>query len=57
MPEESESDNNALRYRRVILKLSGESLADASGRGISGEEAGEIARQIRQAHDSRVPYR
>ena len=52
MPDESESDAKPLRYQRVILKLSGESLADASGRGISGEEAGEIARQIRQAHDS-----
>ena len=52
MPEESESDHKPLRYRRVILKLSGESLADSSGRGINGEEAGEIARQIRLAHDS-----
>ena len=52
MPEESESGQKTLRYKRVILKLSGESLADSSGRGISGEEAGEIARQIRQAHDS-----
>ena len=41
-----------LRYRRVILKLSGESLADSGGRGISGEEAGQIARQIKQAHES-----
>ena len=52
MPEESESDDKPLRYRRVILKLSGESLADSSGRGINGEEAGAIARQIRQAHAS-----
>jgi uridylate kinase len=52
MPEESEPDRPQLRYRRVILKLSGESLADAGGRGISGEEAGEIARQIKQAHES-----
>ena len=50
MPDES--DSTPLRYRRVILKLSGESLADGGGRGISGQEAGEIARQIRQAHDS-----
>jgi uridylate kinase len=41
-----------LRYRRVILKLSGESLADSGGRGISGEEAGAIASQIKQAHQS-----
>lgn len=45
-------DSSDLRYRRVILKLSGESLADSGGRGISGEEAGEIARQIRRAHES-----
>lgn len=38
-----------LRYRRVILKLSGESLADASGRGIDAAEMGDIARQIHQA--------
>lgn len=41
-----------LRFKRVILKLSGESLADGGGRGISGEESGEIARQIQQAHQS-----
>ena len=50
MPDES--DSAPLRYRRVILKLSGESLADSGGRGINSQEAGEIARQIRQAHDS-----
>jgi len=41
-----------LRYKRVILKLSGESLADGGGRGISGAETGEIARQIELAHQS-----
>ncbi|MCG8650780.1 MAG: UMP kinase, partial [Pirellulales bacterium] len=41
-----------LRYRRVILKLSGESLADSGGRGISSQEAGEIATQIKGAHQS-----
>ena len=41
-----------LRYRRVILKLSGESLADSRGRGISGDEAAEIASQIQLAHKS-----
>jgi uridylate kinase len=43
------SSETNLRYRRVILKLSGESLADG-GRGISGEETGHIARQIKAAH-------
>ncbi|TWT76717.1 Uridylate kinase [Planctomycetes bacterium CA13] len=41
-----------LHFKRVILKLSGESLADSGGRGISAHEAGEIARQIKQAHDT-----
>jgi len=46
----SKSNDSAagLRYRRVILKLSGESLADASGRGIDATELGEISRQIQQ---------
>jgi len=52
MPDESDSPAAELRYRRVILKLSGESLADSRGRGISGEETGEMARQIKQAHES-----
>lgn len=51
MPESDENSSD-LRYRRVILKLSGESLADGSGRGISGDEAEAIARQIQQAHSS-----
>jgi uridylate kinase len=42
----------SIQYRRVILKLSGESLADGGGRGISGEEAGQIAQQIAKAHES-----
>ncbi len=46
------SNAKSLRYTRVVLKLSGESLADSGGRGISGEEAGEIARQIKLAHDT-----
>ncbi|WP_182867084.1 UMP kinase [Stieleria mannarensis] len=39
-----------LRYQRVVLKLSGESLADSGGRGISSQEMSDIAEQIRQAH-------
>lgn len=49
MPDDS---SPSLRYKRVILKLSGESLADSGGRGISGEETGGIARQIKAAADS-----
>lgn len=47
-------DSNAaqLRYQRVILKLSGESLADSGGRGIASKEMSEIADQIYQAHSS-----
>lgn len=41
-----------LRYRRVILKLSGESLAESGKRGISGAEMATIASQIKQAHQS-----
>lgn len=52
MSDPSESTSPGLRYRRVILKLSGESLADSGGRGISGEEAGQMAEQIKQAHQS-----
>ncbi len=51
MPQ-PDSPETALRYRRVILKLSGESLADAGQRGISNDEIEGIARQIKQAHAS-----
>jgi len=39
-----------VRYKRVVLKLSGESLARGGERGISGDEVDHIARQIFQAH-------
>ncbi len=51
MPTDAENVPR-LHYKRVILKLSGESLADAGGRGISGEESGQIAQQIKSAHES-----
>lgn len=41
-----------IRYRRVILKLSGETMADSGGRGISAVDAGDIAKQIKKAHES-----
>ncbi len=47
-----DQDSGKLHYRRVILKLSGESLADGGGRGISGQETEQIARQIQLAHSS-----
>ncbi|KAA5541373.1 UMP kinase [Roseiconus nitratireducens] len=46
------TDSSRLRYKRVVLKLSGESLADSGGRGISGQEMSAIAKQIKQAHAS-----
>lgn len=45
-----ESTDSAPRYKRVILKLSGESLSRVGERGISMEEVVAIGRQIKQAH-------
>jgi uridylate kinase len=39
------------RYRRVLLKLSGEALGGDSGNGISGEAILNMARQIREVRD------
>lgn len=50
MPEDS-SEKQRPQYRRVILKLSGESLAHSGERGISMDEVTAIAKQIRQAHE------
>lgn len=52
MSDASHSDAlpSSLRYRRVVLKLSGESLSHGGERGISGEEVSHIAGQIKQAH-------
>lgn len=52
MPDPSTADASSapLRYRRVILKLSGESLSHGGERGISGDEVSHIAQQIKQAH-------
>lgn len=46
------SSEPQLQYKRVILKLSGESLADGGGRGISSQEMSDIAKQIKEAHAS-----
>ncbi len=46
----SEESSAKPRYHRVILKLSGESLAHTGERGISMEEVIAIAGQIKQAH-------
>jgi uridylate kinase len=50
MPDESASGNRP-RYNRVVLKLSGESLVHSGERGISMDEVGVIARQIKSAHE------
>lgn len=39
------------RYRRVVLKLSGESFMHTGERGISMEEVVHIAREVQQAHE------
>ena len=49
MSDTADDSAGSLRYRRVVLKLSGESLSHAGERGISVEEVGHIAAQIRQA--------
>ena len=50
MPNET-ANGNRPRYNRVVLKLSGESLVHSGERGISMDEVGVIARQIKSAHD------
>lgn len=47
----SATSEKRLRYRRVILKLSGESFCQADERGISMDEVIHIARQIQQAKE------
>lgn len=46
----SDVDSTSSAYRRVVLKLSGESFSHAGERGISMEEVVHIARQVVQAH-------
>ena len=45
----SETTDEAPRFKRVILKLSGESFSRSGERGISMEEVVHIARQVHQA--------
>ena len=42
---------SALRYRRILLKLSGEALAPEGGFGIDPHEADKVAGQVRQLRD------
>ena len=39
-----------LKYRRILLKLGGEALADASGYGIDTAQAEAIAKRIKEVH-------
>ena len=48
---DSPSSHN-IRYRRVVLKLSGESFSHAGERGISMDEVAQIGRQIRHAQQA-----
>lgn len=40
------------KYKRILLKLSGEALASKSGFGIDVDEAESIARRIKEVHDT-----
>lgn len=39
------------KYRRILLKLSGEALGDGSGAGVNPEAIHEMARQVREVRD------
>ncbi len=41
-------------YKRILLKLSGEALAGTQGHGINSETIKQIAKDIKQAHDTGV---
>lgn len=43
--------SKALRYRRIILKLSGEALMGSKGYGIDDEVIAQIAEEIKEVHD------
>jgi uridylate kinase len=46
--------NSDIRYKRVLLKLSGEALAGKSGFGIDVDEAESIASRVREVYDTGV---
>lgn len=41
---------NILKYKRILLKLSGEALSGAEGYGVDPERAEDIARRVKQVH-------
>lgn len=44
--------SNGFKYKRILLKLSGEALGGESGFGIDVDEAESIARRIKEVHDT-----
>ena len=48
------NDYNNMRFKRILLKLSGESLMGQRGYGIDPERLGDYARQIKEIHDMGV---
>ncbi len=47
----SSVSGSVLRYRRVLLKISGEALAGNAGFGISADAVGTFAREIQEVHE------
>ncbi len=43
-----------LKYKRILLKLSGEALAGPEGYGINAKRAADIAQRVRQVHELKV---
>ena len=43
-----------IKYKRVVLKLSGEALAGEAGHGINPPEIRKVAEEIKEVHDLRV---
>ena len=40
-----------IKYKRVVMKLSGEALAGAQGHGINPPEIRKVAEEIKEVHD------
>ncbi|MEO6026838.1 MAG: UMP kinase [Candidatus Binatia bacterium] len=47
----SGAPDGSLRYRRVLLKISGEALAGSAGFGIDADAVGKFAREIQEVHE------
>jgi len=48
------SDAAPTRFRRILLKLSGEALGGNEGQGIDAESVHDMARQVKEVHDLKV---